>query len=106
MVWNIIFVWYFFIKGDTRAIFASLGKTAFYMLLFTVFDIGAANTPAADWTSFRGIFSKHETFLALTSLGIFKTSSVVVYGIEGMCWCWKFSWICLILVIHFGGLRQ
>ena len=57
------------------------------MLLFIVFDNGAAKTPAANLTSFGGILSKPEAFLALTSLSSFLTSSVVVYGIEGMCWC-------------------
>ena len=73
-------------RGDTRAIFASLGKTHFNMLLFIVFDNGAAKTPAANLTSFGGILSKPEALLALTSLSSFLTSSVVVYDIEGICW--------------------
>ena len=39
--------------------------------------------------------SKPEAFLVITSLSSFLTSSV--YGIRGICLCWKFSWICLIL---------
>ena len=52
------------------------------MLLFTVFDNGTANTPAADLTSFREIMSKSVAFLALDiflelgSLRSFLTSSV------------------------------
>ena len=45
----------FLARGDTRAIFAFLGKTPFDMLLFIVFDNGAAKTPAANLTSFGGI---------------------------------------------------
>ena len=56
------------------------------MLLFIVFDNGAAKTPAANLTSFWGILSKPEALLALTSLSSFLTSSVVVYDIEGICW--------------------
>ena len=82
----------FLSRGDTRAIFASLGKTPFDMLLFIVFDNGAAKTPAANLTSFGGILSKPEAFLALTSSSSFLTSSVVLCGIEGIRWCWKFSW--------------
>ena len=53
------------------------------MLLF-VFDNGVAQTPAANLTSFGKILSKPEAFLALNSLSSFLTSSVVVYGIEGI----------------------
>ena len=74
-------------KRRTRTTFALLGKTSFDMLLFIVFDNGAAKTPAANLTSFGGLLSKHEAFLALTSLRSFLTSSVVVYGIEGIWWC-------------------
>ena len=50
------------------------------MLLFIVFDNGAAKTPAANLTIFGGILPKPEVFLALTSLSSFLTSSIVVYG--------------------------
>ena len=73
-------------KRRTRTIFASLGKTSFDMLLFIVFDNGSAKTPAANLTSFVGLLSKPEAFLALISLKSFLTSSVVVYGIESICW--------------------
>ena len=46
----------FLSRGDTRAIFPSLGKTPFDMLLFIVFDNGVAKSPAANLTSFGGIF--------------------------------------------------
>ena len=70
----------FLSRGSTRAIFASLEKTPFDMLLFIVFDNGAAKTPAANLTIFGGILPKPEVFLALTSLSSFLTSSIVVYG--------------------------
>ena len=54
------------------------------MLLFIVFDNGASKTPTASLTSFGGILSNSEAILALTSLSSFLTSSVVVYGIEGI----------------------
>ena len=57
------------------------------MLLFIVFDNGAAKTHAANLTSFGGISPKSETFLALTSLSSFLTSSVIVYGIKSISWC-------------------
>ena len=57
------------------------------MLLSILFNNVAAKTPAANLTSFGGSLSKPEGFLALTSLGSFLTSSVLVYGIEGICWC-------------------
>ena len=57
------------------------------MLLFIVFDNGAAKTRAAILTSLGGILPKPEGFLALTSLSSFLTSSLVVYGIEGTYWC-------------------
>ena len=41
------------------------------MLLFIVFDNGAAKTPAANLTSFGSIFSNAEAFLPLTSLSSF-----------------------------------
>ena len=44
------------------------------MLLFIVFDNGAAKTPAANLTSFEGILSKRDTFLTLNSLSSFWTS--------------------------------
>ena len=44
----------------SRAIFASLGK-------FIIFDNGSTKTHAANLTSFEGILSKHEAFLAVTS---------------------------------------
>ena len=65
---------FFLSRRDTRAIFASLGKTPFDMLLFILFDNSAAKTPAASLTSFGGILSKPEAFLALTSLSSFLTS--------------------------------
>ena len=42
----------FLSKGDTKAIFASLRKTSFDMLLSIVFDDSAAKAPAANLTSF------------------------------------------------------
>ena len=70
-------------RGDNRAIFASLGKTPFYVLL-TVFDNGATKTPAANLTNFGGILSRPEAFYALNSSISFLTFLVVVYGIEGI----------------------
>ena len=67
----------FLSRGDTRAIFASLGKTPFAMLLFIVFDNVAAKTLAANLTRFKGILSKPEALLALISFSSFLTSSVV-----------------------------
>ena len=62
---------FFLSRGETRAIFASLGKTAFDMLFFIVLYNGAAKTPVANLTSFGEILSKPEAFLALTSLSSF-----------------------------------
>ena len=45
----------FLSSGDTSTISASLGKTPFDMLLFIVFDNGAAKTPSANF--FGGILS-------------------------------------------------
>ena len=82
-----------FYQEETLKQSVLLGKTPFDMLLFTVFDNGTANTPAADLTSFREIMSKSvaflalDTFLALDSLRSFLTSSVLVYGNKGICLC-------------------
>ena len=65
----------------TRAIFASLGKTPFDMLLFIVFDNGAANL-----TSFEGILSKPESFLTLTSLSSFELLKLL-YMVSKVCSC-------------------
>ena len=46
----------FLSSGDTSTISASLGKTPFDMLLFIVFDNGAAETASANF--FGGILSK------------------------------------------------
>ena len=65
----------------TRAIFASLGKTPFDMLLSIVFDNGAANL-----TSFEGILSKPEAFSTLTSLSSFELLKLL-YMVSKGCSC-------------------
>ena len=56
------------------------------MLLFIVFDNGAAKTPAANSTSFGGLLSKPAAFLELTFLGRFLTSAVVAFSNVGTLW--------------------
>ena len=50
------------------------------MLLFIVFDDGIAKIVVSNLSSFGGILSKLEAFLALTFFSNFLTSAVGVYG--------------------------